>query len=1045
MPKDVGDMLFEDGVIDSITIQAARDRAELKKIPIDTSLLEISAVDINTLWGYLSKLSGLPRPQEEWLKNPSPDAIKVFNSDQAGKYKIVPLKKEGRNLSVIVSYPIDLQAVDNATFIASCFLKLYIAPSKVLKSMLKEFYGVGRDEKEEDDIEELGDEPMESPEDAWLKERSARPPNDFAVTVPDPQAGIMTDPVAPKLKDQVADAVRPISSSLPGQPEKEPPVEKIIPREQESVPSAKVPPLPLSPFLENVPNDRDVTSDYSDLIRRLAAGDIVIQESQIEASREKEKIKEEPLAEEREKEFAPTIPDAPKESATTGAFLPSLEEYPTEKPRIPSSSPESVKPAATTEKPESSDAEPYAEVGEEAKKVPSISSLQPPPSADEPGTEEDKPEQDVWSNIIRSKTLDKLPVVPPASVEPPENPTAPKEKESSSPKHIPIPIEDPSHNRTINIDDKDDFDSTPTSSIYKKPISDEVVEEAVLQMIDSTSYSGYREPPQKRRPVSLMFSLKQLESVDDRDALVANALHFFTSRLPFAICFVVSHKEARFWDALGIDADKSKLKELKLSLSDDSAFKIAFETGNDYLGIVRSTEVERAFYTTLNITPPPNVLILPIKAGNKVVMLFYVDGRDKTLSAADISDIMVYTNFFSGALERIISRRKRFGGVEKPATGEIKKPAEEAAKQPPPLKEKPPAQPPQEPLAVGGQPKIPEKEAEPARKAEELIHRPQSFPTPAPTPSEPLRLAVPSLEKPEKKDEASAEKLSPEQVSQLIIEILRQPEAHLTPSYKKIIKNFKAALPIIIDLFPGPLVIDPYTQDLYEIPNVEEHGIVLRMLVDIGKPAILHILPLLTSPDVTIRRYAVYLFSKIYSPHILPDITQRLFDRDPKTRILASEVLKKYRWKPEFAAVIKILENALSAEHPEKVRVAAINLGRFRAEETIENLVEMLDNEREPIREAAAEALREICKQDFGINKGRWKKWHKQNADKPRVAWLIEGLFHKNEDIRFTSNEELLEITKRDFGFYYSAPKKERDIAAKKWKEWYEEEYEGKG
>jgi len=102
------------------------------------------------------------------------------------------------------------------------------------------------------------------------------------------------------------------------------------------------------------------------------------------------------------------------------------------------------------------------------------------------------------------------------------------------------------------------------------------------------------------------------------------------------------------------------------------------------------------------------------------------------------------------------------------------------------------------------------------------------------------------------------------------------------------------------------------------------------------------------------------------------------------------------------------------------------------------NLVESKDRE---LSTAAREALIEITKQDFGKRERRWRAWLAEHGDEPRIEWLFTGLGHRLPEIRFSSSEELWKITGDYFGYNYEAPKRERDEARDRWRNWWRDSW----
>jgi hypothetical protein len=89
------------------------------------------------------------------------------------------------------------------------------------------------------------------------------------------------------------------------------------------------------------------------------------------------------------------------------------------------------------------------------------------------------------------------------------------------------------------------------------------------------------------------------------------------------------------------------------------------------------------------------------------------------------------------------------------------------------------------------------------------------------------------------------------------------------------------------------------------------------------------------------------------------------------------------------------------------------------------------------LAEIAADALREICKQSLGADKGRWSTWWKRNRKRPRPAWLIDALRHRDLQLRVSAIDELVEIANDSLGYEADGPAHEREAATARWVEWW--------
>ncbi|MBK7154899.1 MAG: HEAT repeat domain-containing protein [Sandaracinaceae bacterium] len=170
---------------------------------------------------------------------------------------------------------------------------------------------------------------------------------------------------------------------------------------------------------------------------------------------------------------------------------------------------------------------------------------------------------------------------------------------------------------------------------------------------------------------------------------------------------------------------------------------------------------------------------------------------------------------------------------------------------------------------------------------------------------------------------------------------------------------------------------------------------------------------------------------------------RRVFDVDSGTRALALDVLRPLRRFPrEFGRVIdRVRASARIPARPVPIRLAAIKaLGHLRDDGALDLLVRMLDVDEERLREAAHQSLVLITRQDFGRSRDAWAGWVKEHRGEHRIEWLIEALMHEDAKLRRLAGDELKHLTQAYYGYQHSLPKRDREVAQRKYRQWWETE-----
>ena len=107
----------------------------------DTALLELGLVSRSRLPEMLARITGLPAPPESAFASPDPRARRVFPAKVAERHGIAPFALDGRDLSVVTTYPPDAGLLDEIGFLLSLHLRAHVAPEWRVRSLVQKLYG----------------------------------------------------------------------------------------------------------------------------------------------------------------------------------------------------------------------------------------------------------------------------------------------------------------------------------------------------------------------------------------------------------------------------------------------------------------------------------------------------------------------------------------------------------------------------------------------------------------------------------------------------------------------------------------------------------------------------------------------------------------------------------------------------------------------------------------------------------------------------------------------------------------------------------------
>ena len=139
----------------------------------------------------------------------------------------------------------------------------------------------------------------------------------------------------------------------------------------------------------------------------------------------------------------------------------------------------------------------------------------------------------------------------------------------------------------------------------------------------------------------------------------------------------------------------------------------------------------------------------------------------------------------------------------------------------------------------------------------------------------------------------------------------------------------------------------------------------------------------LSDADISVQMAAATALAALKDKESARDIARLLNSESEQVREAAAESLGNLG----ETAVVPNLAKALSDKEVPVCRAAAIALGKLKDKSALRPLAEALSNEA--IQSRVAEAMTEICGEDFGTDQAKWLEWIKEN-EIPEVAAVTE-------------------------------------------------------
>jgi HEAT repeat protein len=191
-------------------------------------------------------------------------------------------------------------------------------------------------------------------------------------------------------------------------------------------------------------------------------------------------------------------------------------------------------------------------------------------------------------------------------------------------------------------------------------------------------------------------------------------------------------------------------------------------------------------------------------------------------------------------------------------------------------------------------------------------------------------------------------------------------------------------------------------------------------------------------PDSDKRFWATFLLTELVYPDALEPIAVRVFDVEPQIRRVARAAARAFAEISPALIVARLEAVAADPEESVERRLLAVQaLGELRDPHSVPALIPLLEEPEQDVSAAVRAALCVVTRQDFGPSIDAWGAWWDLNFDRHRIEWLIDALMHDQLAIRAAAGEELKTTTKEYFGFFDDLPKRERERAQARYREWW--------
>ena len=137
--KQLGELLLDQGIISQDQLDQALSLQRDKGGLIGETLVELGYVKEDDIAQSLTAQYGFPYLS---LGNHdiSPEITSIIPGILARQYLLVPIDKIGNNLTLAMSNPLNMQAIDDVELLSGCSVQAFVSTSSDIKKAIEKYY-----------------------------------------------------------------------------------------------------------------------------------------------------------------------------------------------------------------------------------------------------------------------------------------------------------------------------------------------------------------------------------------------------------------------------------------------------------------------------------------------------------------------------------------------------------------------------------------------------------------------------------------------------------------------------------------------------------------------------------------------------------------------------------------------------------------------------------------------------------------------------------------------------------------------------------------
>jgi len=138
-PDKLGDILVRDGLITADQLKRALAEQKNSGMRLGYTLVKLGFVEETEITKMLARQYRMPAVDLSRFEV-DPKILKLISADIASKYAVLPLKREGRTLTIAIADPNNVAAIEDIKFITRCDIFPVIAGEYTLRNAIDKYY-----------------------------------------------------------------------------------------------------------------------------------------------------------------------------------------------------------------------------------------------------------------------------------------------------------------------------------------------------------------------------------------------------------------------------------------------------------------------------------------------------------------------------------------------------------------------------------------------------------------------------------------------------------------------------------------------------------------------------------------------------------------------------------------------------------------------------------------------------------------------------------------------------------------------------------------